>query len=119
MTINIDEGNLKKGLLGLVVALVEIIQELLELQALRRMENGRLSDDEMERLGEALYELDEALEKIKADNDIEDDVRSVRDGLDEVADDLIDRFINPECWAEKSGGSAGRCAKKPDISIPL
>jgi transposase len=65
MTINIDEENLKEGLLGLVVALVEIIEEVLERQAIRRMEGGRLSDEEMERLGDALSELDEALEKIK------------------------------------------------------
>lgn len=104
MTVTIDEGNLKKGLLGLVVALVEIIQELLERQALRRMECGRLSDEEMERLGTALWELSEALEKIKADNDIEDDVMSVRDGLDKVADDLIDKFTNPERWERSLGG---------------
>jgi hypothetical protein len=94
MAINLDEDNLKDGLLGLVVALVEIIQELLERQALRRMESGRLSDAETERLGEALYELQEALEKIKVDNGIEDAVRSVREGLDEVAEDLVDQFLN-------------------------
>lgn len=103
MTVKIDECNLKKGLLGLVVALVEIIQELLERQALRRMEGGHLGDEEMERLGEALFELREALEKIKSDNGIADDVRSVRNGLDGVADDLIDRFLNPERLAEESG----------------
>ncbi len=104
MTIKIDESNLKKGLLGLVVALVEIIQELLERQAVRRMEGGRLGDEEMERLGEALCELSEALEKIKSDNDIVDDVRSVRDGLDDVADDILDRFLNPKRIAEEFGG---------------
>ncbi len=95
MAINLDEDNLKDGLLGLVVALVEIIQELLERQALRRMESGRLSDTEVERLGVALYELQEALEKIKADNGIEDAVRTVREGLDSTAEDLLDQFLNP------------------------
>jgi len=96
MTITIDEENLKKGLLGLVVALVEIIQELLERQAIRRIESGNLSNEEMDRLGEALFELTEALEKIKVDNNIEKDVQSIRDGLDNVADDLLDQLINPE-----------------------
>lgn len=94
MAIHLDEENLKDGLLGLLVALVEIIQELLERQALRRMENGRLSDAEIERLGEALFELQEALDKIKADNGIEDAVRSVREGLDEVAENLVDQFLD-------------------------
>jgi len=105
MAIHIDEENLKEGLLGLVVALVEIIEEVLERQAIRRMEGGRLSDDEMERLGDALSELDEALEKIKVDNGIEDAVKSVRDGLDNVAENIIDQFIDPERWTEKRQGS--------------
>ena len=102
MAINLDEGNLKEGLLGLVVALVEIIQELLERQALRRMESGSLSDCEIERLGQALSELTEALDKIKSDNNIIDAVQSVRSDLDLTAEDLIDKFLNPASWNEES-----------------
>lgn len=79
---------------------VEIIQELLERQALRRIEAGRLNDQEIERLGEALADLSEALDNIKEDNDLEEAVKSVRDGLDQVADELIDKFINPTRWVE-------------------
>lgn len=103
MAINIDEENLKEGLLGLVVALVEIVEEVLERQAIRRMEGGRLNDEEMERLGESLFELDEALTKIKVDNGIEGAVKSVRDGLDNVAENIVDQFINPERWTEEHG----------------
>jgi hypothetical protein len=103
MAIRLDEKNLKSGLLGLVVALVEIIQELLERQALRRIEGGSLSDIEIERLGESLCELSVALEKIKADNDIGDAVRSVREGLDQVADELLEKFLNPSMWADEPG----------------
>jgi len=92
VAVSINEDNLKEGLLGLVVALVEIIQELLERQALRRMEGGRLTEDEIERLGQSLYELDEAIERIKRENGIEDSVESVREGLDNVADELLDMF---------------------------
>ncbi len=102
MAIHLDEENLKDGLLGLVVALVEIIQELLERQALKRIEGGSLSDAEIERLGESLCDLSAALQRIKADNGIEDSVRSVRDGLDQVADELFDKFLNPESWAEEA-----------------
>jgi hypothetical protein len=98
---NIDEENLTEGLLGLVVALVEIIEEVLERQAIRRMEGGRLSDEEMERLGSALYELDEALKKIKVDNGIEEAVKTVREGLDSVAENIVDQFIDPERWTEE------------------
>jgi len=97
MVINIDEDNLKQGLLGLVVALVEIIKEALERQALRRIESGKLGADEEARLGEALADLDEALEHIKKENNIEDVVESVNDGLTEVAD----IFLNPERWEKE------------------
>lgn len=102
MPVNIDEDNLKQGLLGLVVALVEVIQEVLERQAVRRMESGRLSDQEIERLGMALSELNEALDNIKKDNDLNDAVSSVRDGLDQVADEVIDKFLNPERWGKEA-----------------
>lgn len=100
---NINEDNLKQGLLGVVVALVEIIQEVLERQALRRIESGRLNDEEVERLGQALADLDEALENIKKENDIEEAVESVRDGLDQISDEVIDKFLNPRSWAEEAG----------------
>lgn len=100
MPVNIDEGNLKQGLLGLVVALVEIIQEVLERQAIRRMEGGRLSDQEIERLGLALNDLKEALDNIKKDNDLDDAVESVRDGLDQITDDMIRNLIDTRRWTE-------------------
>jgi len=100
MALTINEDNLKEGLLGLVVALVQIIQEALEHQALRRMEGGDLSEEEVERLGEALYQLDIALAKIIEDNSIEEAVSSVREGLDDVASELVDRLVNPKRWEE-------------------
>ncbi|PKP57249.1 gas vesicle protein K, partial [Candidatus Atribacteria bacterium HGW-Atribacteria-1] len=53
MPIDIDTDNLKHGILGLVIALVEIIKDALNLQAIKRMEGGTLSEEELERLGEA------------------------------------------------------------------
>ena len=100
MPVKIDEGNLKQGLLGLVVALVEIIQEVLERQAIRRMEGGKLSDQEIERLGLALNDLKDALDNIKKDNDLDDAVESVRDGLDNITDDMIRNLIDTNRWAQ-------------------
>lgn len=98
MTVEIDEANLKQGLLGLVIALVEIIRDALQHQALSRMEGGRLIEAEVERLGEALIELNDAIEQIKEEMGITEAVRSVRDGLDRTVDDLIDDFVNPDKW---------------------
>ena len=100
MPINIDENNLKSGLLGLVVALVEVIQEVLEREALRRMESGRLKEEEIDRLGMGLMELDEALDRIKRENDIEDIVNKLRLDLDKVVEESLDLIVNPERWEE-------------------
>ena len=40
MRIDIKENDLKQGILGLVLALVEVIRDTLEIQALRRMESA-------------------------------------------------------------------------------
>lgn len=101
MAIDINEDNLKHGVLGLVLALVEVIRDALKIQALKRMESGVLSEEECERLGKALMELDIALEEIKEEQGITESIRAVRDGLDEMVDDVIDRLLNPERWQEE------------------
>jgi hypothetical protein len=93
--IDVDSENLKDGLLGLVIALVEIIRDALKLQAMRRMDNGRLNDEQIDKLGTALIKLDEAVEDIKQDQEISEAVDSTRSGLNEV----INQAINPEKWA--------------------
>ncbi|MCG2676541.1 gas vesicle protein K [bacterium] len=93
MPIDIDEKNLKHGVLGLVIALVEIIKEALRLQAMKRMEGGSLTEEEVDRLGRALMDLDTAIEEIKKEQGISESVKSVRDGLDNIVDELLDKMI--------------------------
>ncbi len=100
--IDIDTDNLKHGVLGLVIALVEIIRDALRIQAFKRMEGGSLNEDEVERLGEVLMDLDTAIEQIKEEQGITQSVQSVRDGLDSIVDDVLDKMINPERWREEA-----------------
>jgi len=102
MPIDIDEKNLKHGVLGLVVALVEIIRDALRLQALKRFEGESLTEEEIDRLGQALMDLDTAIEEMKKEQGISESVKSVRDGLDSIVDELLDKMINPERWGERS-----------------
>jgi len=102
MVLDIDEKSLKHGVLGLVIALVEVIRDALNLQAMKRMEGGSLTEEEVERLGQALMDLDTAIEEIKREQGIVESVRSVRDGLDEIVDDVLDRMINPQRWKEEA-----------------
>lgn len=99
--VDLDEDNFKHGILGLVIALVEIIRDALKLQAFKRMEGGSLTEEEIERLGQALVDLDVALDQIKEEQGIADTVQSVRDGLDDIVDEVLDKMINPERWAEE------------------
>jgi len=101
MPIDINEDNLKHGLLGLVIALVEIIRDALKHQALRRMEGGSLNDEEVERLGSALEEIDIAIDHMKEEQGISETVKSVRNGLDDLVDDVLDQMVNPERWAKE------------------
>lgn len=96
--LDIDEDNLKQGVLGLVIALVEVIKDALKHQAMRRIESGRLSEEEIERLGTALMDLDVAIAEIKEEQGIIETVKSVRDGLDDLVDDVLDKTVNPEKW---------------------
>ncbi len=101
--IDIDADNLKHGVLGLVMALVEVIRDTLKIQAFKRMEGGSLKEDEIERLGEALMDLETAIEQIKEEQGLSQTVQSVRDGLDNIVDDVLDKMINPERWREEAG----------------
>jgi hypothetical protein len=101
MDIHIDEDNLKHGVLGLALAIVEVIRDALKIQALKRIDSGILNEEECERLGKALMDLDLALESIKEEQGIAESVRAVRDGLDDIVDDVIGRIVNPERWQEE------------------
>ena len=96
MNVEIDGDDLRAGLIGLIVALAEIVKETLKLQAMRRLESGSLTERELERLGKALMELDEAFERIKVELGVSDAVRSVRDGLDRAVDDLVGSLVGAQ-----------------------
>jgi len=93
--VQLDEGDLKGGLLGLVVALVEIVKETLRLEAVRRMEGGTLTEAEVERLGEALIDIEEAIERLKVEQGVAEAVKAVREGLDRAVDDLLAEVMLP------------------------
>jgi uncharacterized protein Yka (UPF0111/DUF47 family) len=65
--------DIEAGVGQLVLTLVEFIRQVLEHQAVRRMEGGSLSEDETERLGLALMRLEERLDDIRESFGIERD----------------------------------------------
>lgn len=71
--ISADPEVIENGLARLVLSIIELIRQLLEKQALRRMDAGNLTDDEIERLGESLMKLEEKMAEMKRAFGLEDD----------------------------------------------
>lgn len=67
----LDPDDVKNGLGRLVLTLVELIRQLLERQAIRRMDSGSLLDVEVERLGNTFLKLDEHMQRLKKEFGLE------------------------------------------------
>jgi hypothetical protein len=63
--IDANPKNVEKGLAKLVLTLIELIRKLLEKQAMRRVEAGSLSDEQIENVGETLMKLESKMEELK------------------------------------------------------
>ena len=63
--IDVNPENVEHGLAKLVLTLIELIRKLMEKQAMRRLEGGSLTDEEVERLGESLLQLEEKMAELK------------------------------------------------------
>ena len=63
--IALDPETVKNGLGQWVLTVVELVRQLLEKQAIRRIEGGSLTEDEVERLGLTFFELDKQMERLK------------------------------------------------------
>lgn len=63
--IDTDPANVEKGLVQLVLTLVELLRQLMEKQAVHRMEAGTLTDEEVERVGETLMRLEERMTELR------------------------------------------------------
>jgi hypothetical protein len=57
--VDVDPDEAEQGLAKLVLSIVELLRQLLERQAVRRMEAGTVNDDDIERMGVALMRLKE------------------------------------------------------------
>jgi hypothetical protein len=77
--IDLDPDALGRGLSRIILVVLELVRELLERQAVRRMDAGELTDNEVERLGRALRALRDTFDQLHAD---------LADPADPVAEEL-------------------------------
>jgi len=71
--VNVDPDKVQQGLAKLVLTLIELLRQLLERQAIHRMEAGSLSDDEIERLGDTFLKLDARMDELKVAFGLQDE----------------------------------------------
>ena len=64
--INIDPDDVGKGLVQLVLTVIELLRELLERQAIRRIDGGTLSREEVNNMGITFMKLAEKMEELKS-----------------------------------------------------
>jgi hypothetical protein len=62
--INTDAESVERDLAGLVLTVVELLRQLMERQAVRRVEVGDLSAERVERIGMTLLKLDAAMTEL-------------------------------------------------------
>ncbi len=71
--VNADPDKVEKGLAQLVLTLIELLRQLMERQAIRRVDAGTLTDDEIERMGQTFMKLEERMAELKEHFGLEDD----------------------------------------------
>ena len=65
-----DAESVERDLFKLVLTIIELIRQLMEKQALRRVDEGDLTDEQIEGLGTGLMHLEQAMEDLKARYDL-------------------------------------------------
>ncbi|EHY87169.1 gas vesicle protein K [Saccharomonospora azurea] len=63
--IDSDPENVEHGLASLVLTIIELLRQLMERQALRRVDEGDLTDEQVERIGQTLMKLEERMEELR------------------------------------------------------
>jgi gas vesicle protein GvpK len=63
--INADPESVERGLAQLVLTIVELLRQIMERQALRRIDGGSLSEEQVDRLGRTFMDLDKRMEELR------------------------------------------------------
>lgn len=93
--IDIDGEDARDGLMTLVITLVELLVDVMEREAIRRMESGDLTDKEIERVGTQFAALEAEIEAIKEDEEIDEPVEQLREQLDGLVTDAVRSVDEP------------------------
>ncbi|PLS07156.1 gas vesicle protein K [Neobacillus cucumis] len=76
----LEPGNVEQGLAKLVLTIIELLRQLMERQAMRRVESDSLSDEQIEELGLTLMRLEEKMEELKINFGLENEELNIELG---------------------------------------
>ncbi|MEV8115125.1 gas vesicle protein K [Streptomyces xiamenensis] len=62
---DLDEGSVGRDLVALVLTVVELLRQLMERQALRRVDSGELSEEQIDRIGTTLMMLEQRMGELR------------------------------------------------------
>jgi hypothetical protein len=62
--VDVNPESVEQGLAKLVLTIIELLRQVLERQAIRRMEGGSLSGDQVENMGQALMKLEQKVHEL-------------------------------------------------------
>ena len=88
--VNIEAEKMRNGLAKLVITVIELLRELMEKQAIRRIEAGSLSEEQIENLGTSFMKLKEEVEKLKNYFELEDEDLNIDLGPLQLREDEAD-----------------------------
>lgn len=68
--VDLDREQMGRDLVSLVLTVVELLRQLMERQAIRRVEQGDLSDEQVEHIGETLMHLEARMTELCEQHDL-------------------------------------------------
>lgn len=69
--LELEPGKIERGLLTLALSLIELLRQLMEKQAMRRIDAGTLSAEEIDRVGRSLMEVEATIRRLQQQFGIE------------------------------------------------
>lgn len=111
--VDAEEGDAGTGLVALVIAVLEVLVEALEREAVRRLEAGDLDDAEIERVGATLEEVEAELERLKRREGVADATDRLRRDLDGLVADALSH-LDEDDIRRVPAPQAGRHGVAPD-----